>query len=251
MDTVGFIFARGGSKGIPNKNLVFLAGKPLLAWSIEHAKAVPRIRRVIVSTDSEEIAEVARAYGAETPFLRPAELATDNAPEWLAWRHALNYLKDQEGKLPDAMVSIPTTAPLRKPLDIEKCLDEYIKGKTDAVITTSKANRSPYFNMVRKNYDGTVSLVIPSKSKVLRRQDSPIVYNMTTVAYVVNSKFVFMADSIFSGSVRAVQVPIQRAIDIDTPLDLQIAEILLKIKKPELKNQVKKTKINGFLNQNK
>ena len=123
MKVVAFIFARGGSKGLPGKNIRPLGGKPLIAWSIEHALAVKRIERVIVSTDSEEIAAVARDYGAEVPFIRPAELAQDDSPEWLSWRHALNYLGETTGALPEVMVSVPTTAPLRLAIDIENCLD--------------------------------------------------------------------------------------------------------------------------------
>lgn len=127
MNTVAFIFARGGSKGLPGKNIRPLGGKPLIAWSIDQALAVKRIARVIVSTDSREIADVARKYGAEVPFIRPEQLARDDSPEWLSWRHALNYLMDTDGALPEAMVSIPTTAPLRLPIDIENCLDVYEK----------------------------------------------------------------------------------------------------------------------------
>ena len=91
---IAFVFARGGSKGLPGKNLRQFAGKPLIAHAIEHALAVPRIDRVIVSTDSPDIASVARDFGAEVPFLRPADLAADDSPEWLSWRHALNFLQN-------------------------------------------------------------------------------------------------------------------------------------------------------------
>ncbi len=227
MRVTAFIFARGGSKGLPGKNIRPLAGKPLIAWSIEHALSVNRIERIIVSTDSEEIASVARAHGACVPFLRPPELAADNTPEWLAWRHALNFLRETEGQLPDAMVSVPATAPLRQPVDIENCLDEYARGDADVIITVTESHRSPYFNMVKKNEDGIVSLVIPPEINFVRRQDVPVVYDMTTVAYVIRPEFVFSSDAIFKGRVRAVQVPKERAIDIDTLLDFQFSELLL------------------------
>lgn len=227
MKATAIIFARGGSKGLPGKNIRPLAGKPLIAWSIEHALSVARIERVIVSTDSEEIAAVAKAHGAIVPFMRPAELAADHSPEWLAWRHALNFLLVADGQLPEVMVSLPATAPLRQPIDIENCLDEYAKGDADVVITVSEAHRSPYFNMVKKNTDGSVSLVIPPASAISRRQDVPVVYDMATVAYVVRPKFILSSDGIFKGRVRAVQVPKERAIDIDTLFDFQIAEHLL------------------------
>lgn len=230
MKATAFIFARGGSKGLPGKNIRPLGGKPLIAWSIGHALAVQRIERVIVSTDSEEIAAVAREYGAEVPFIRPAELARDDSPEWLAWRHALNYLLDTNGALPEAMVSVPATAPMRLPSDIENCLDEYEKGDTDMVITVTDAHRSPYFNMVKANADGTVGLVIPPQSSIARRQDAPAVFDMATVAYVARSAFVMTHNATFDGRVRSVHVPTERAIDIDTLLDFQIAECLLNVR---------------------
>jgi CMP-N-acetylneuraminic acid synthetase len=231
MKTVAFIIARGGSKGLPGKNIRPLGGKPLIAWSIEHALAVNRIERVIVSTDSEEIGAVARDYGAEVPFIRPAELARDDSPEWLAWQHALNYLRETTGALPEVMVSVPTTAPLRLVQDIENCLDEYEKGDTDMVITITDAHRSPYFNMVKTNADGTVGLVNPPQSAIVRRQDAPEVYDITTVCYVANSKFVMTHNATFEGRVKAVHVPNERAIDIDTLLDFQMAELLYKYRK--------------------
>ena len=234
MKATAFIFARGGSKGLPGKNIRPLGGKPLIAWSIEHALAVNRIERVIVSTDSEEIATVALKYGAKVPFIRPAELARDDSPEWLAWRHALHYLQESEGALPQMMVSVPATAPLRLPLDIENCLNEYEKGDADMVITVTDAHRSPYFNMVKAHPDGTVGLVIPPRSAIARRQDAPTVYDVTTVAYVVRPKFVMSHNSAFEGRVRAVHVPTERAIDIDTLLDFQIAECLLNIREQKL-----------------
>jgi CMP-N-acetylneuraminic acid synthetase len=234
MKAIAFIFARGGSKGLPGKNIRLLGGKPLIAWSIEHALAVKRIERVIVSTDSEEIAAVARQYGAEVPFIRPEELARDDSLEWLAWRHALNYLRETTGALPEMMISVPTTAPLRLPLDIDNCLDEYEKGNADMVVTVTDAHCSPYFNMVKTNADGTVGLVNPQQSAIARRQDAPVVYDMATVCYVANSEFVMTHNSTFEGRVKVVHVPIERAIDIDTLLDFQIAESLFNIREQKL-----------------
>ena len=234
MKAITFIFARGGSKGLPGKNIRPLGGKSLIAWSIEHAIAVKRIERVIVSTDSEEVASVARQYGAEVPFIRPKELARDDSPEWLAWRHALNYLRETTGALPEVMVSVPTTAPLRLSIDIENCLDEYEKSNADIVITVTDAHRNPSFNMVKTNVDGTVGLVNPPQSAIARRQDAPVVYDMATVCYVANPEFVMTHNSIFEGRVKAVQIPVERAIDIDTLLDFQIAESLLNIREQKL-----------------
>jgi CMP-N-acetylneuraminic acid synthetase len=227
LKAVAFIFARGGSKGLPGKNLRPLNGKPLIAWSIEHALAVERLDRVIVSTDSDEIAAISEQYGAEVPFIRPTHLATDESPEWLSWRHGLEYLKENLGAMPEIMVSVPATAPLRLAIDIDNCLDEYEKGSADSVITVTDAQRNPYFNMVNEKQDGTYGLVINPSLAVDRRQNAPIVYDMATVCYVINSEFVMSHDSIFEGRVKAVKIPIERAIDIDSLLDFQIAEVLL------------------------
>lgn len=224
MKALGLICARGGSKGLPGKNIRLLAGKPLIAWAIEAAQVVSRITRLVVSTDSLEIAEVARAYGAEVPFMRPAELAQDDSPEWLVWRHALKFIQESDRFYPEVLVSVPTTAPLRLPIDIENCLDEYEKTKPDIVITVTDAHRSPYFNMVKHRSDGHVELVL--NSEVTRRQDAPLVYDMTTVAYAARPEFVLAKNSLFEGRVSAVHVPAERALDVDTPFDFKIAEFL-------------------------
>jgi len=224
---VAFIFARGGSKGLPGKNTRSFGGKPLIAWSIECALSVKAIDQVIVSTDSEEIAETSRKYGADVPFIRPRYLATDESPEWLSWKHALEYVRHSSSGLPETMVSLPTTSPLRSVRDVESCLEQFSKGGCDVVVTASEAHRNPYFNMVKDKSDGTVTLVMED-SQVFLRQDAPIIRDLATVCYVANPDFVLSHNSIFEGRVKAVNVPKERAIDIDSLLDFQIAEFLLK-----------------------
>ncbi len=227
MRYVALICARGGSKGVPGKNIRPLAGRPLLGWAIHAAKQVDRISRVIVSTDSDEIARVAEEWGAEAPFIRPAELAQDDSPEWLVWRHALKYLVEHDQERLDGLVVVPTTAPLRMAQDIENCLDEYEKGEVDVVVTYSDAHRSPYFNMVVTDREGYCSLAVTPETKIIRRQDAPVVYDMSTVAYVARPQFVNENNAMFEGRVRGVYVPPERALDIDTPLDFRIAECLI------------------------
>jgi CMP-N-acetylneuraminic acid synthetase len=225
---LAFIFARGGSKGLPGKNIKLLAKKPLIAWSIESALSVDSIDNVYVSTDCNKIAEVAIKYGAKVPYMRPKNLAGDNSPELLSWKHALEfYQRKNNGNLPNKIISIPTTAPLRSYLDIQKCIEEYEKGKVDVVITVTESSRNPYFNMVKKNSNGTVSLVMESSSEPTRRQDAPKVYDMATVAYVAKPEFIMKHQSLFDGKVAAVNVPIERAIDIDTLSDFKMAEFYL------------------------
>ncbi len=233
MNFIALICARGGSKGVPGKNIRHLSGKPLITWTIEQGQAVKRIERIIVSTDSEEIAEVAREAGAEVPFMRPTELAQDNSPEWLVWRHTLNHIKQTEGYYPDGLITTPVTAPLRIVADLENCLDEYEKGDADVVITVTDSHRNPYFNMVKQREDKTMGLVIPSDDVLFRRQDAPPVYDMTTVAFVAKPEFIINKDHIFDGNVRHVHIPVERALDIDTPLDFKIAEYLINQRKEE------------------
>jgi N,N'-diacetyl-8-epilegionaminate cytidylyltransferase len=224
-DIVAFVFARGGSKGLPRKNLLPLAGKPLIVHSIDTALALPRVRKVVVSTDDQEIADVARKAGADVPFMRPAELATDTAAEWLAWRHAINALH-KNGEKFDVFLSLPATAPLRNLADVNCCIDVLQNNTScDAVITVREAERSPYFNMVRQNPDSSVQLAI--EGRFHRRQDAPVLYDMTTVAYVVRTDFILKADRIFDGKVRAVKIPRERALDIDTGMDMLIGEALI------------------------
>lgn len=227
MDTVAFIFARGGSKGLPGKNIRPLCGKPLLAWSIGHALACAGVRRVIVSTDDQVIAQVAREYGGEVPFLRPADLAGDAAPEWLVWQHSLRWLQADEGRLPEAMLSVPATAPLREVSDLQACLKRFATGDVDAVVTVSEAHRNPYFNMVTRDAAGIISVVAPPPSGVSRRQDAPVVYDMATVAYVARPQFVLSAHRLFDGRVAAVELPRGRCVDIDTLEDFEWAEYLM------------------------
>ena len=230
MSIVAFIFARGGSKGLVGKNIKNFCGKPLIAWSIEQAKQVQSIDRVIVSTDSIEISNIARDYGAEVPFLRPKNISKDDSPEWKAWRHALSFLLESEGTMPDIMMSIPTTAPLRRIIDIEKCLNLYKKGNADIVITVTNSHRSPYFNMVKEKKDGNFDLILRLKEKLYRRQDAPIVYDMTTVAYVMDPQFIMHHESIFDGRVKAVKVPLETSIDIDNIFDFKMAEFFFQNK---------------------
>ncbi len=225
---VGFIFARGGSKGLPRKNTRMLAGKPLIAYAIETALASELIDRVIVSTDDNEIADVARQYGAEIPFMRPQELACDDSREWLAWQHAIRTLEAAKGtRKASVFVSIPPTAPLRAVEDVDVCIRTLLESDADIVITVKQADRNPYFNMVSLDEDGYAQLVIPLDRPIHRRQDAPQVYDMTTVAYVARPDFVLNSRSAFEGKVKAIVVPAERALDIDTELDFMFADFLL------------------------
>jgi len=226
MKYIALICARSGSKGVPGKNIRSFAGRPLIGWAIQVAKEVKQISRIIVSTDSEEIAGIAKEQGAEVPFLRPTALAEDNSPEWLVWRHALEYITESEDEDIDGLVVVPPTSPLRRSSDIENCINEYEKGGVDVVITVSESHRNPYFNMVAVDNLGDTRLAVSSESKYYRRQDAPCIFDVTTVCYIVCPRFVSQKNGIFEGRVRSVVVPVERAWDIDTELDFKIVEFL-------------------------
>ena len=226
MKYVALICARAGSKGLPDKNILPLAGIPLIGWAINAAKNLNQISNIIVSTDSEKISKVAEEFGAEVPFVRPKKLSGDKSSEWLVWRHAIEYLEAQNIFF-DGLVVIPTTAPLRSVEDINRCIEKFEEGESDIVITITEANRNPYFNMVNLDSNGNTSLLIQNESKFIRRQDSPEVFDVTTVAYVVKPKFVKQNEGIFDGRVKSVIIPKERAVDIDNKFDFEFAEYLV------------------------
>jgi N-acylneuraminate cytidylyltransferase len=226
--TVAFIFARGGSKGLPQKNIKPLDGKPLIQYSIETAFATAGIEKVFVSTDDAAIASVARAAGAEI-IERPAELATDTSPEWLSWRHAIDYVRSSYGDF-DVFVSLPATSPLRDETDVSAAIKQLSDTNADICISVTPANRSPYFNMVKQNEDGSVELVNRAATGVYRRQDAPEVFDITTVVYAAKPEFVLEKNALFDGKVTSVLIPKVRAVDIDDIYDFMLAEAIVKSK---------------------
>jgi N-acylneuraminate cytidylyltransferase len=225
---VAFIFARGGSKGLPRKNLMPLRGVSLLARAIRCAKAVPGVTRVVVSTDDEEIAAAARSEGAEVPFLRPPELASDTAREWQAWRHAVDFIENQPGAAPiDVFVSVPTVCPLRNAQDVARAIALYRKGNADIVFSVTPSAANPYYNMVEIDDSGSASLSKLPEAVVHGRQKAPHVYDVVAGVYVTSPAFIRRSDSIWGGRNSTIEIPRERAVDIDTIVDFKLAEALL------------------------
>lgn len=220
------IFARGGSKGIPQKNLALLRGKTLLRWSIERALGAG-FSEVFVSTDSQEIADEAVSAGATVPFLRPSELAGDASPEWLSWQHFCSFLESEHPGLFSHLLVLPTTAPLRGEEDVMSVIDLISSESWDVVVTMTPAHQHPMFNMVRRDAEGRIELFDTSVLAVSRRQDVEPVFDLTTVAYASSIDFVLSADNMWQGRIAGVVVPQERAVDIDTPFDLELADFLL------------------------
>lgn len=222
------VFARGRSKGLPGKNLMVLGGLPLVAHSIRVGLEIPGVTGVLCSTDSPAIQAVALKHGATVPFLRPAELADDKSPEWLSWRHLALYLIEAGAARDDLLVSLPATSPLRHLSDVESAIAEHSASGADVVVSYTPASRSPWFNMVTEAKDGFLRTVIEGDGvTVSRRQDAPKAFDLATVVYVTTLGFVLEADGLFDGRVAGIEVPVERAIDIDTQLDFEVAEFLL------------------------
>ena len=226
---VAFIFARGGSKGLPGKNLRPLAGISLLARAIRCAKAVPGVTRVVVSTDNEEIAAAARAEGAEVPFLRPAELASDSAREWQAWRHAVDFVENEPGAKPiDIFVSVPTVCPLRTSQDVARALALYRKGNADIVFSVTPSAANPYTNMVEIDDEtGSAALAKSPEGIPHERQKAPHVYDVVASVFVTSPAFIRESDSIWGGRNATIEIPRERAVAIHSIVDFKLAEALL------------------------
>jgi len=224
MKTYAFIFARGGSKGVLGKNIKEICGKPLIAYSIEIAQGIEDIEKIFVSTEDTEIATVAKKFGADI-IMRPQALAQDDSPELLAWKHAIKWLEEKGEKF-DVFISLPTTSPLRNKKDVTQCLASFC-GKVDMVVGITKAARSPWFNMVRRNNSGFLDLLMKNDTCYTRRQETPAIFDLTTVAYVSRPGFIKNATGVLDGKVKGVEIPAERALDIDTELDFGIAEFLM------------------------
>lgn len=217
--------ARGGSKGVPRKNIKELAGKPLIAYTIEQARQSQYIDRTIVSTDDEEIADIARKYKAEVPFMRPKYLAGDNAASVDVLVHLIDWVWEHEKYEFDILVMLHATAPLRSVSDIDNCIKMIVEKKSDNVFSVTDAHRNPYFNMVEVK-QSKVALV--NKGNFASRQNAPKVYDMNASVYVWWKNILKKKKSVFLKNSQVYIMPKERSIDIDDELDFRIAEFLKK-----------------------
>ncbi len=223
MTTIATICARGGSTGLPGKNIRALHGKPLIAWTIEQALACPAIERVFVSTDDAAIAELARRHGAEVPFMRPAQLATSTAAKLPVIRHLVAGVEAM-GVAVDRIVDLDPTSPLRSADDIVACI-ALLDAETDVVITGYPAEKNPYFNMVELDAAGHAALVKTLPGAVTSRQQAPAVYSMNASVYVWWRRT--LERGLWDGAARLHVMPRERSIDVDTLLDFRLVELLM------------------------
>ncbi len=231
---IGTICARGGSKGLPGKNLRYLADKPLIAHTIECAKNCPILQRVLVSTDEKEIAKVAERYGAEVPFMRPEYLATDCSSKWLVFRHLVKTFEQIEKARIEILVDLDTGVPLRRPGDIVACVNRLVNSRIDLVVTAYEAERNPYFNMVELNETGYAHISKTPHKPIINRQNAPRVYSLSPGVYAIRRKTLWEYEHWSKSRFQIHVIPRERAIDIDSDLDFRFAEYLLK--RQEYKN---------------
>lgn len=219
---LAIIPARGGSKGIPGKNIKMLAGKPLLAWTIEAAKKSKYIDRLILSSDDEKIISVAREYGCEVPFVRPAHLAQDDTPGVDPIVHALEALDEKF----DYVVLLQPTSPLRQTEDIDACIEKCLKEQAVSCVTVSEVKENPNWMFTLDN-GRLLRPLISDGDKYKRRQDCPTYYVLNGAVYVMQCEWVKREKkTIFEGTIASI-MPKKRAIDIDEILDFLICELVI------------------------
>jgi CMP-N-acetylneuraminic acid synthetase len=221
MGTFALIPARGGSKGIPRKNIKPIAGKPLIAWTIEAALRSPLLDAVVVSTEDEEIAEVARRAGAQVPFMRPAALAEDDTPGIDPVLHALEQLPQF-----DAVLLLQPTSPLRTTEDIDACLQLAAQRGAPSVVSVTEPDAHPYWTYSIGS-DHRMTRLIDS-APVSRRQDLPQVAALNGALYFAKSDWLRHNRGLIGPETLAYMMSRERSVDLDTPLDWKFAELLLK-----------------------
>jgi len=227
LHVVGSICARGGSKGVARKNIRLLHGKPLIYYTIECARACPELDRTVISTDDEEFAQIARQYGAEVPFMRPAYLAQDTSSKWDVFRHLVETLETQSNRRVDILVDLDTGVPLRKPEDVSVCIQTILASDADVVVTAYVPDRNPYFNMVEVDTEGYARVSKPMEKAVTRRQDAPQVYGLSPAAYAIRRDALWKFDHWAHSNMKVCLIPHERAVDIDTELDFRFVEYLM------------------------
>jgi len=224
------ICARGGSKGVINKNIREINGKPLISYTIAQALSWGQANRVVVSTDSAEIAKVAKDYGADVPFIRPKNLASDSAAKLPVIRHALQQCEKEYQEEYDIIVDLDATAPIRAIVDLENCFNLFRTGKYSSLFSVVIAHKNPYFNMVEINKAGYIEICKLLDSNFVRRQDAPKVYSLNASIYFYQREYLLKESTvspISSNSAMYIMEDIA-GVDIDREVDYKYIEFLIK-----------------------
>lgn len=221
------ICARGGSKGVKNKNIRMLHGKPMIAYTIEAAKESGLFDHIVISTDSDAIADVAVRYGGEVFFRRPDELASDNAPKLPVIRHAFQESEKHYSTAFPWLMDLDATSPLRSVEDILGAWTTFHNGSFDNLITAMPSRRSPYFNLVEADDEGRVYLSKKLDKPIVRRQDAPRCYDMNASIYIWNRESILQSDRVIAENTGLYVMPDERSIDVDSELDFLLVEFLM------------------------
>ncbi len=231
-EILALIPARGGSKGVPRKNVKILAGKPLIAWTIETALRASCINRVIVSTDDDEIAAVSREYGAEIPFIRPSKFASDAATDMPVYQHTLYWLEKNEGYKPEIVVWLRPTSPLRSSQDIDMAVIKLINTKADWVRSICLVGTHPYW-VYQLGENDRLSPFVDGVlvEDFLQRQLLPDAYYLSGAVDATWRTTITEKKLLYSGDVRGYEMNAEKSLDIDSELDFSLAELLLEKRK--------------------
>ncbi|MBU0604556.1 MAG: acylneuraminate cytidylyltransferase family protein [Gammaproteobacteria bacterium] len=221
------ICARGGSKGVPNKNARIVAGQPLLAHTVCQARASGLFEAIAFSSDSELYRELASDAGVDVLVVRPADLASDAAGKLPVIRHAVESAEHLLGWQADIIVDLDCTSPLRLPEDVLAAVAQLREANAGNLITAAPARRSPYFNLVERMPDGRIDLSKRPANPIVRRQDAPECYDMNASIYVWRREALFGRDGLFHPDTALYVMPEERSIDIDSELDFEIVRLLL------------------------
>ena len=222
------ICARGGSKGVPGKNIRNLLGKPMIVWTIEVAKAANIFEHIVISTDSDQIASICEDAGASVFFRRSPEMASDSAAKLPVIRDAFIRSENHFGERYDILVDLDATSPLRLSQDILGSIDTLLDNDFDNVITGMPARRSPYFNLVEE-VDNSGKVVISKKPPcpIIRRQDAPRCFDMNASIYVWSQESILKSEEVLGPNTGIFIMPEERSIDVDSELDFQFVEFIL------------------------
>lgn len=225
---LGIIPARGGSKGVPRKNIKLLAGKPLIAWTIEEAKKSQYIDRIIVSTDDDEIAKVSRDYGAETPFIRPQELATDEAKSNDIILHTLHWIEHNEKMQYNAFIFLQPTSPFRSTKHIDESIKKFYHDDfSDALVSVKISKDNPYW-MKKINSRGYLTNFMSGQKIPTRRQDLPDVYTLNGAIYIASWNFFKNHKNFYASNCQFFLMDKWSSVDIDEEIDFKLAECLIR-----------------------
>jgi len=222
------ICARGGSKGVKNKNIKKINGKPLIAYTIEQAKESKLFEHIVISTDSDNIASIAKEYGAEVFFKRNAEMASDTAGKLDVIKDAFVKSEEHYSCKFDYLIDLDATAPLRDVKDILDSFQQFLDNHNDNLITAMPSRRSPYFNLIEQDKSGKIYLSKTLDSSVVRRQDAPKSYDMNASIYIWKRDAILNEKSLFLEKTGLYVMPEERSIDIDSELDYKFVEFLMK-----------------------